>query len=150
MEHISILAEGMNHINYQPLTITDYEECVELWKNSPGIALSLSDSLSAISQFLSRNPGLSFTARDGGQLVGAVLCGSDGRRGYLYHLAVAASHHHRGIGRELSTLSLNALKRMGIQKCHIFVVADNLAGAHFWQKTGWQKREDIFVMSCDL
>lgn len=140
----------MSSIAFHELTISDYEDCIDLWKNSPGIALSSADSREEISRFLARNPGLCFTARDGEQLVGAVLCGNDGRRGYLYHLAVAKDHHHRGIGKTLTEKVLAALKRLGIQKCHIFVVADNLEGARFWQKTGWKKRDDIFVMSHDL
>lgn len=140
----------MNIIDYQPFSIEDYEECIELWKNSPGIALSAADSREDILKFLERNSGLCFVARDGRHLVGAVLCGSDGRRGYLYHLAVARDHHKMGIGRTLSEMALSALKRQGIQKCHIFVVADNIEGTRFWQKTGWKKREDIFIMSHEL
>jgi ribosomal protein S18 acetylase RimI-like enzyme len=137
----------MSSIEYHELTNSDYEDCIDLWKNSPGIALSPADSREEISQFLARNPGLCFTARNDNQLVGAVLCGNDGRRGYLYHLAVAKDYHHQGIGKALTVKVLNALREAGIQKCHIFVVADNLEGARFWQKTGWKKREDIFVMS---
>ena len=140
----------MNKISYQPFTMNDYEECIELWKHSPGIALSTADMHGEIEKFLEENKGLCFTARDVGRLVGAVLCGSDGRRGYLYHLAVAMDHHKQGIGQELSRLALKALKQQGIQKCHIFVVADNVEGMRFWQKTGWKKRDDIFVMSYDL
>lgn len=140
----------MNTISYQPFSMNDYEECIDLWNRSPGIALSAADVRGEIEKFLQQNKGLCFTARDGGRLVGAVLCGSDGRRGYLYHLAVAVDHHKQGIGQELSQLALKALKQKGIQKCHIFVVADNVEGMRFWQKTGWKKRDDIFVMSYDL
>jgi len=140
----------MRTIQYYELTITDYEECIELWKNSAGIALSEADSKQNIAQFVERNPGLCFTARDEKKLVGAVLGGNDGRRGYLYHLAVAVDHHHLGIGKMLIEKVLKALKELGIQKCHIFVIADNLEGTRFWQKTGWKKRDDIFVMSLDL
>lgn len=140
----------MNTITYQPFTMNDYNECIELWKKSRGIALSAADEQKEIEKFLRKNKGLCFTARNSGRLVGAVLCGSDGRRGYLYHLAVAEDHHKQGIGQELSRLALNALKQQGIQKCHIFVVADNIEGTNFWLKTGWKKRDDIFVMSHDI
>jgi len=89
-------------------------------------------------------------ARDGEKLVGAVLCGNDGRRGYLYHLAVAMDYQHLGIGKILTEKVLSALKEQGIQKCHIFVIAENLEGMRFWQKMGWKKRDDIIVMSFDL
>jgi N-acetylglutamate synthase len=140
----------MNTIQYIEFTIADYEETIKLWENSPGIALTKADSKQAIAKFIARNPGLGFVARDEDKLVGAVLCGNDGRRGYLYHLAVANHYQHRGIGKTLTKKVLDALKEQGIQKCHIFVIADNLEGMRFWQKTGWKKREDIFVMSFDL
>jgi ribosomal protein S18 acetylase RimI-like enzyme len=140
----------MSTIRYYKMTIADYDETIELWKNSPGIALSQADSKQNIAHFIARNPGLGYIARDGKKLVGAVLCGNDGRRGYLYHLAVAKEYHHLGIGKALTEKVLNALKDQGIQKCHIFVIADNLEGLRFWQKTGWKKRDDIFVMSFNL
>jgi ribosomal protein S18 acetylase RimI-like enzyme len=140
----------MKNIQILQMTITDFDETIQLWKKSPGIALSKADSKPKIAQFIERNPGLGFVARDGDQLVGAVLCGNDGRRGYLYHLAVDKDYQHLGIGKKLTKNVLRALKRQGIEKCHIFVIADNLEGLRFWQKTGWKKRDDIFVMSFDL
>jgi ribosomal protein S18 acetylase RimI-like enzyme len=140
----------MTNIQFLEMTINDYDETIELWKNSPGIGLSNADSKPKIAQFIKRNPGLGFVARDGKKLAGAVLCGNDGRRGYLYHLAVAKDYQHLGIGKKLTEKVLNALKAQGIEKCHIFVIADNLEGMRFWQKTGWKKRDDIFVMSFDL
>jgi ribosomal protein S18 acetylase RimI-like enzyme len=140
----------MSTIHYFEMTIADYEETFKLWKNSPGIALSKADSKQKIAQFITRNPGLSFVSRDREQLVGAVLCGNDGRRGYLYHLAVAKDYQHLGIGKMLTEKVLGALKEQGIEKCHIFVIAENLDGMRFWQKRGWKKRDDIFAMSFDL
>ena len=140
----------MSTIQYFEMTIADYEETIALWKNSPGIALSKADSKQNIAQFVARNPGLGFVARDKEKLIGAILCGNDGRRGYLYHLAVAKDYQHLGIGKMLTEKVLSALQEQGIQKCHIFVIADNLEGMCFWQKTGWKKREDIFVVSFDL
>ena len=140
----------MPDIQYTSMTIQEYDQVVELWQNSPGIALSAVDSREHIAEFLQRNPGLAFVARVDGQLAGAVMAGNDGRRGYLYHLAVAKEYQRLGIGQALARRVLDALKAAGIQKCHIFVVADNQAGLRFWQSTGWKKRDDIFVMSYDL
>ena len=140
----------MSPIQYCKISIADYDECIDLWKNSPGIALSKADSKQNFAHFMGRNPGLGFVARDKEKLVGAVLGGNDGRRGYLYHLAVAKDYQYLGIGKTLTKKVLKALKEQGLQKCHIFVIADNLEGMRFWQKTGWKKREDIFIMSKDL
>jgi len=140
----------MPDIQYTLMTIQDYDQVVELWQDSPGIVLSAVDSRENIAEFLHRNPGLAFVARVDGKLAGAVMAGNDSRRGYLYHLAVAKEYRRLGIGQALARRVLDALKAVGIQKCHIFVVADNQAGLRFWQSTGWKKRDDIFVMSYDL
>jgi ribosomal protein S18 acetylase RimI-like enzyme len=78
--------------------------------------------------------------------VGAVLCGHDGRRGYLYHLAVALGHRQQGLGKKLVDACLEKLKRLGIQKCNIYVFDDNARGAKFWKKNGWVKRPEIRLL----
>jgi ribosomal protein S18 acetylase RimI-like enzyme len=80
-------------------------------------------------------------------IVGAVLCGTDGRRGYLQHLAVAPSHQRRGIGRRLAAHCLDALSAQGIDKCHLMVLADNHKAAAFWARIGWTDRPGIRLMS---
>jgi ribosomal protein S18 acetylase RimI-like enzyme len=128
----------------------DYQPAYELWDGLPGIGLSSADTRTALLSFLDRNPETCFIAEDGGRLVGTILGGSDGRRGYIYHLAVDSSYQKRGIGRELVRVCLQALRDQGIEKCHIFVIADNREGQAFWQKEGWQLRDDILVMSKNL
>lgn len=83
------------------MRLEDYDEAYTLWQNCPGIGLSDADSRCAIQRFLERNPGLNFIARQEGTLIGTCLCGSDGRRGYLYHLAVARPRGGRGSVRRL-------------------------------------------------
>lgn len=126
---------------------SDYDEVIALWKTSPGIGIDESDSPDGIQSFLDRNPAMSFVARDGGILVGAVLGGHDGRRGYLHHLAVAPSHRGRGIGRLLAECVLTALAEKGIIKCHLFVRTDNTEARRFWSHTGWRQRDDIVIMT---
>ena len=93
-----------------------------------------------------RNPGLSFVARADGVLVGAVLCGHDGRRGYLHHLAVAPAHRRLGIGRRLVARCLSALARQDIPKCNIFVYGHNACGRAFWRRAGWKPRPDLELL----
>jgi len=128
----------------------DYDDALALWKRCPGIGLSDADSRCAIEAFLARNRGLSFAARVGTDLVGTVLCGSDGRRGYLYHLAVDPSARRQGVGQALVENTFSALKKAGIQKCHIMVYRDNELGLSFWQASGWKLRDDIVILSYDL
>ena len=131
------------------LSTEDYAAAVALWASTPGVVLREDDTHEAMARYLERNPGLSFVALDGEMLVGAVLCGEDGRRGYLQHLAVAPAHRGRGIGRSLVASCLEGLRRRGISRCHLFVVLDNEAGAEFWRSGGWRQREDLLLFSRD-
>jgi len=140
----------MEQADILEMTEEDYPEIIQLWQNSPGIGLSDADSRSNIFQFLKQNQGLSFISRVDGVLAGAVLCGTDGRRGYLYHLAVSMTYRRLGIGKKLVGKVLNELKEKNIEKCHIFVIADNKEGEKFWKRIGWKKRNDIFVMSYEI
>jgi ribosomal protein S18 acetylase RimI-like enzyme len=128
----------------------DYDEVIALWRNTEITIVSDSDSRPAIAQYLERNPGMSYIARDAGQLVAAALCGHDGRRGYLHHLAVAKSHRRLGIATALVDRCLAALRFAGIAKCHLFVFQHNPDGMTFWQRAGWNKREDLILMSRTL
>jgi ribosomal protein S18 acetylase RimI-like enzyme len=140
----------MKNIIIYEMKIADYEEVYHLWSNSHGIGLSTADSQESIANFLKLNPGLCFIAREGEKLAGAVLCGCDGRRGYLYHLAVKPIYRKVGIGRSLTQRVLEALKTHEIQRCHIFVMVDNSEGKKFWDKIGWKRRDDLYIMSHDI
>jgi N-acetylglutamate synthase len=131
-------------------SINDYDEVMALWRATPGIGLSDADSRAAIAAYLLRNPGLSFVAREAGRLVGAVLCGMDGRRGYLHHLAVHPDARRQGTGAALVEHCLAGLREVGIHKCHLFVIAGNAAGQAFWQHVGWKLRTDLVIMSKDI
>ena len=129
------------------MTIQDYAEVLALWQASDGVGLSDADSEEGVTRFLARNTGLSFVARDGEHLVGAVLCGHDGRRGYIHHLAVSQSHRRQGLGQALVERCLSALRRGGIDKCHLFVFADNQDTIAFWKSIGWTQRVELVMMS---
>lgn len=103
----------------------DYEQVIALWRTTEGLTLREVDSREAILAYLARNPGLSFVARDGGLVVGAVLVGTDGRRGYLQHLAVASPHRGKGLGRILAERVIEALAAIGVAKCHLMVRREN-------------------------
>lgn len=131
----------------EPFDMTYYDEAVALWKRTPGMGLSAADEREPMASFLVRNPGLSFTAWSGSALVGTILCGTDGRRGFLYHLAVDSAYRRRGVGSRLVGRSLAALKAAGIDKCHLFVITENASGAAFWNQAGWTLRTDILTYS---
>ena len=134
---------------FREMTMEDYEEAYDLWLNTKGIGLSRSDSKEEIGKFLARNEGCSFVCVDQGKVIGTVLCGHDGRRGFLYHVAVREEYRGRSIGQELVRRSLEQLKKHGIAKCHLMVMADNDLGHRFWSRIGWQRRSDIDLFSKD-
>jgi ribosomal protein S18 acetylase RimI-like enzyme len=126
---------------------SDHDEVAALWRETDGVGVTAADSRSGVSRFLSRNPGLSLVAEEDGRLVAAVLCGHDGRRGYISHLVVAEPQRRRGVATEMVQECLRALRNSGIEKCHLFVFRHNESAASFWRETGWTERGDIAVFS---
>ncbi|NMB44554.1 MAG: GNAT family N-acetyltransferase [Clostridiales bacterium] len=129
------------------MRIDDYNDIYKLWNNTSGMGLSDADSYDNIDKFLIRNKGLSYICKHEDKIIGTILCGHDGRRGYIYHVTVAEEYRGRGIGRKLVEKSLEGLKIQGINKCHLFVFADNNIGNDFWTSVGWNRRKEIFVYS---
>ena len=135
---------------YSSMEIDDYDEIYSLWESVPGIGLSSADSRDAVHAYLSRNPGQSFVCKAGGQIVGTILCGNDGRRAYIHHTAVAEKHRRRGIAKQLVRLAMDSQRERGIKKCHLFIFNENEPGQSFWRETGFTVRRDIGIMSRDL
>lgn len=133
-------------ITLSPMTPDDLESVLALWARTDGVGLNESDTPAQLGAYLDRNPGLSLVFRDGAQLIGAILCGHDGRRGYLHHLAIAPEYRGRGLGRQMVETCLRALGSMGILKCNIFLYADNEPGQQFWNRCGWADRNDLKVL----
>ncbi len=135
------------NIDIYRMTIADYDEVAALWQGMDGVGLhDHEDSFEGIAAYLSRNPDMSFIARNNGRLVGAVLCGHDGRRGSINHLAVAPEFRKQNIGRTLVDRCLCELAKNGIRKCNIVVFRDNISGMEVWKKLGWNEREDLTFM----
>lgn len=134
----------------RPMTIADFEAVLRLWQETDGVGLNESDEREPIASFLARNPGLSRVGSNGTDIVGAVLCGHDGRRGYLHHLAVSKTHRKQGLGKALVEACLADLARLGIPKCNIFLFANNAEGEAFWKHNGWANRTDLQVMQKPL
>jgi N-acetylglutamate synthase len=132
----------------EELTEDDYEPAMRLWSSAPGV--NANETSQEFARMLARNPGLSFCVRLDGNLIGAVFCGHDGHRGFLYHLAVEPALRQQGIARLLVERCLARLKEEGIMRCSIHVFADNDDGTAFWRQTGWRERPNVMVMSKDL
>lgn len=120
----------------------DYQSLFQMWKSTPNMGLrSLDDSEEGISAFLKRNPKTCFVSYEDGQLVGAILCGHDGRRGYIYHTVVLPEYRNRGIASSLVNMAVEALKEEGITRVCLNVMESNEEGKRFWLSRGWEKKD---------
>ncbi len=126
------------------MTIDDYDGVRALWMTIHGFAIrSVDDSREGVEVFLRRNPDTSVVAVDGGEIVGAILCGHDGRRGCLYHVCVREDHRMQGIGKSMVVFCMNALKAEHVNKVSLIAFTKNDVGNKFWRQIGWTKREDL-------
>jgi len=137
----------MSSTQIRPMDIADYNQVITIWRMSEGIGLSAADSQDQIEQYLLRNPGFSLVALLDGAIVGAVLCGHDGRRGYIHHLAVSEGHRRKGIGQGLVEHCLDRLSQAKIHKCHLFIFTNNVEAISFWNQLGFARRAELDMMS---
>lgn len=126
------------------MLIGDYDNVYMLWMSCAGMGLnSVDDSREGIERFLKRNPETCFVAEDGERIVGAILAGTDGRRCYIYHTAVAPSQRHKAIGSKLVDAVMSSLKDIGIGKAALVVFERNEIGNSFWEHQGFTERNDL-------
>jgi len=96
------------NIETREFSINDYDAAIALWQRVEGLEIAEGDDREGVAQFLARNPALSRVATDGSAIIGVALCGHDGRRGYIYHLAVDPTYQARGLGKRLMDECLGA------------------------------------------
>lgn len=128
---------------------SDISLMLDLWKKTAGLGLGISDGEDSLKRFMQRNPSTCLVLRLEKGIAGTVLGGYDGRRGYVYHLAVAPDYQGRGWGKVLLNRVINELKSLGALKIHLFVFNDNKSASGFYQHLGWELRRDIQVFSWD-
>ena len=134
-------------ITYREMEISDYSQVANLWLKTEHMLLRDADSRENIARYLSRNSGLSYIALKENKVIGCVLVGTDGRIGYLQHLAVSESARGQGIGKQLVALSVDALAKEGIAKTHLFVANDNPKAQGFYHSLGWFPRDEVRMFS---
>lgn len=129
------------------MKIEDYDEIFSMWQITSKRALCEADSRDNIERYLLRNRGMSQVAVENGRIIGTVLAGHDGRRGFIHHMAVLPEYRRKHIGNALATEAIKKIAEDGIDKTHIFCYQDNLTGQGFWTSLGFKKRGDLFVYS---
>ena len=131
-------------VTVRSMQIEDYDQVYALWMTIHGFSIrTIDDSREGVERFLKRNPGISVVAEMDGRVVGAILCGHDGRRGCLYHVRVHEDYRMHGIGRAMVVHCMNALQQEGINKVSLIAFTKNDIGNAFWKQIGWTKREDL-------
>ena len=130
--------------------IEDYDSAVELWRRVEGVEVAEGDSKEEIARYILRNPGVSRVAEEGTKIVGAVLCGHDGRRGLIYHLAIEPAYRRQALGNRLVEECLNALGKAGIKRALLLVAKDNASGHAFWHHCGWEDIPGALAMGIDI
>ncbi len=126
------------------MTIDDYEEVYALWNSIEGFGIrTMDDSFEGIEMFLKRNPTTSAVDVEDGKIVGAILCGHDGRRGCLYHVCVNKNYRRHGIGKKMVEFCLERLKEEKINKVSLNAFVTNKIGNAFWQRMNWTLRSDM-------
>ncbi len=126
------------------MTIEDYEGIYDMWIHTPGMGLNnLDDSKEGIGQYLKRNPTTCFVAEENETIIGVIMSGHDGRRGFIYHTTVHPDYRRQGIGKALVNHAMEALEREGIHKVALVVFGRNETGNAFWEQLGFVGRDDL-------
>lgn len=137
-----------NKLLLRRMSIEDYEQVYALWLSCKGMGLNnVDDSRAGIARYLARNPNTCFLAEEEGRVLGAILAGHDGRRGFIYHACVSPDAHGRGIGTKMAEAVLDALREEGISKAALVAFTRNEAGNAFWEKLGFEARHDLTYRS---
>ena len=131
-------------------SIDDYDATLQLWQRVEGLEVAEGDDKEGVGRFVMHNPELSRVAIDGSKVVGVAMCGHDGRRGHIYHVAVDPTYRRYGLGKRLVQECLDGLRRVGIMRAIILVADYNLGGAEFWKRAGWEDIPGAVPMGIDV
>jgi ribosomal protein S18 acetylase RimI-like enzyme len=129
----------------------DYSPVIRFWeKIEKGIHVGPSDALGEIEKKLQRDPDLFLIAEADEEFIGTIMGGFDGRRGFVYHLAVAGAYRGQGIGSCLLREVEERLRSRGCMRCYLFVTSDNEEAMHFYERHGWAPMDKNHPYAKDL
>ena len=130
----------------EKFTMDLYEEIVMLWRKA-GISVGSSDTREEIEIVLQRNPNLFLIGKIHNKVIGVVIGGFDGRRGYVHHLAVDPDYQKKGYGKMIMDELIEKFRKIGVHKIHLFIEKYNKNVVEFYRYLGWDIRDDLIMMS---
>jgi len=131
--------------NIRLMTKDDFDGIYAVWISCPGMGLNnIDDTYEGIAKFIDRNPENSFVAEVNGKIIGGIMVGNDGKRGYIYHTAILEEYRGKGIGKALVQAAIEALRDMGIIKVNLTSFTRNIDGNAFWSRMGFRIRDDLY------
>lgn len=128
------------------MTMDDYDAVYSFWKTFDGLSIDESDERENMERYLRRNPHLSYVVYANEEVAATIKCGQDGRRGYIYHLAVKQEHRGAGLAKKLIDLCVEEFKTRQIYKCNLYVMDFNTGALSFWKHNGWNELDMNFKM----
>jgi len=123
-----------------------YEDVVIIWKKT-GISITSSDTKKEVNVMLNKNPDLCLIAKIDEKVIGVVMGGFDGRRGYVHHLAIDPEYQRKGYGKLLMDELTERFQKKRVHKVHHFIEKHNKDVINFYRKLGWEIRNDLVMMS---
>lgn len=139
-----------DNVTTREFVMEDYDGAIALWDCVDGVEICEGDSRAEVHEYLKRNPGLSRVAEADGKIVGVAMCGHDGRRGWIYHLAVAGEYRGQKVGKRLLDDCVEGLRKIGLKRAIILVAADNPGGHNFWLRNGWEDIAGAIPMTREI
>lgn len=117
----------------------DLAAVMALWSTAgDGVRLGRSDEPEELRKKTGRDPDLFLVAEENGRVIGSVVGGFDGRRGLVYHLAVAPEYRQQGIASQLMNELEDRLREKGCLRAYLLVTRDNLEAQRFYEHRGWE------------
>ncbi len=130
----------------EKFTMESYENVVQLWRKS-GISVGSTDTREELERMLQRNPNLFLIGKVNNRIIGVVIGGFDGRRGYVHHLAVDPDYQKKGYGKMIMDELIEKFRKIGVHKIHLFIEKYNKDVVEFYRNLGWEIRDDLIMMS---
>jgi ribosomal protein S18 acetylase RimI-like enzyme len=132
-------------VDIRPFRPSDETALVHLWQRS-GLVRPWNDPVRDIARKGLVQPELFLVALLDDELVGSLMGGYDGHRGWAYYLAVHPGHRDQGIARQMMTALEKALAAMGCPKLNLMVRTDNAAARGFYRRVGYT-RDEVVTLS---